>query len=46
MLIQYVHYNKDVDDCDIKERFLEFKVFYMLKEREIAGAIWTVLMDQ
>lgn len=37
MLIRYVPYNKNVDDWEITERFLEFKDFYKKTGSEIAG---------
>ncbi len=46
MLIRYVPYNKNVDDWEITERFLEFKDFYKKTGSEIAGMIESVLMDR
>lgn len=39
LLMRYVHYNKNVDEWEITERFLEFKDFYKKTGREIAGMI-------
>ncbi len=39
-------YNKNVDDWEITERFLEFKDFYKKTRSEIAGMIESVLMDR
>ncbi len=46
VLIRYVPYNKNVDDWEITERFLEFKDFYKKTGSEIAGMIERVLMDR
>lgn len=46
VLIRYVSYNKETDDCEITERFLEFKDFHKKTGSEIAEMIENVLHDQ